>query len=61
MHYYFFRGHYMFREANSFPSVTRGILTVIFEEQINFKDEYHIRLKPNVFIVLQIFLQKAGH
>ena len=51
----FIRGHYMFREANSFPRAK----TVSYEEKIMSKDKYPSIFSPQmatiVFIILQIF------
>ena len=48
----FLRGHYLFREAYSFPRA--------YEEQIMFKEKYPSIFSPQmeaiVFIILQIFL-----
>ena len=54
----FVRGHYLFREANSFRERSSR-KTVSFEEQIMSKDKYPSIFSPQmktiVFIILQIF------
>ena len=54
----FVRGHYLFREANSFPRAKLEE-TVSYEEQIMSKDKYPSIFLPQmatiVFIILQIF------
>ena len=54
----FVRGHYLFREANSFPRAKLR-KTVSYEEQILSKDKYPSIFSPQmeaiVFIILQIF------
>ena len=54
----FVRGHYLFREANSFLQL-RSRKTVSYEEQIMSKDKYPSIFSPRmvtiVFIILQIF------
>ena len=54
----FVRGHYLFRETNSFPRAKLE-KTVSYEEQIMSKDKYPSIFSPQmeaiVFIILQIF------
>ena len=55
----FVRGHYLFREANSFPRAKLEENSVSYEEQIMSKDKYPSIFSPQMeailFIILQIF------
>ena len=55
----FVRGHYLFREANSFPRAKLEENSVSYEEQIMSKDKhpsiFSLQMEAFLFIILQIF------